>query len=327
GLQGYAPYGEPLVPLGPPLAPWGYTGEWEDPTGLVYLRARWYSPALGRFVSADRAPARTAEPETWHQFAYASSNPLRYIDPLGLWKVIILYGGGYGTRTGSFRAAAFSLKQTYLARGYAEQDIKLQMVTTDAEVLKYIRLSGRNEIERLAIFSHGYPGGLQLTTGTREEVFKQFECADIDASLRDRFAPGAHVSLIACMVGRGDLANADLGQQLADAWGVTVTAPTYYTKFWYAARVWSLPPVLGRPSASEFARSVATRILPLGPVGLVLRARMWPPTVEVDVLWPYEGGKGYRDDEAYVYQLPYEGSNIRTRMYPYAGLRRFIPVH
>ena len=53
GLQGYGPYGEALVPLGPPLAPWGYTGEWTEPSGLVYLRARWYNGAWGRFTQVD----------------------------------------------------------------------------------------------------------------------------------------------------------------------------------------------------------------------------------------------------------------------------------
>ena len=33
GLQGYGPYGEALVLLGPPPVPWGYTGEWTEPSG------------------------------------------------------------------------------------------------------------------------------------------------------------------------------------------------------------------------------------------------------------------------------------------------------
>ncbi len=32
---------------------YGYTGEFTDASGMVYLRARYYSPAQGRFVSRD----------------------------------------------------------------------------------------------------------------------------------------------------------------------------------------------------------------------------------------------------------------------------------
>lgn len=49
--------------------------------GLVNLRARFYDPALGRFLTRDPAGPRGG-PSPW---AYAAADPLRYIDPLGLW--------------------------------------------------------------------------------------------------------------------------------------------------------------------------------------------------------------------------------------------------
>ena len=85
GLQGYGPYGEALVPIGPPLAPWGYTGEWQDASGLVYLRARWYNPTWGRFTQADPLPGASTQPQSLHRYLYARANPLRYADPSGLW--------------------------------------------------------------------------------------------------------------------------------------------------------------------------------------------------------------------------------------------------
>jgi hypothetical protein len=36
---------------------WTFTGEQNDPTGLVYLRARYYDPAVGRFLSRIRSSA------------------------------------------------------------------------------------------------------------------------------------------------------------------------------------------------------------------------------------------------------------------------------
>ena len=48
----YAPYGSQALGT-PPSGP-GYTGHVNDPeSGLVYMQARYYDPAVGRFLSAD----------------------------------------------------------------------------------------------------------------------------------------------------------------------------------------------------------------------------------------------------------------------------------
>ena len=83
GLQAYGPFGEALAPLGPPPAAWGYTGEWEDASELVYLRARWYDAAVGRFTQADMIAAHMAESQSLNPFTYANNAPLRYTDPSG----------------------------------------------------------------------------------------------------------------------------------------------------------------------------------------------------------------------------------------------------
>ncbi|MGQ9683063.1 MAG: RHS repeat-associated core domain-containing protein [Anaerolineae bacterium] len=98
GLQGYGPYGEALVPLGPPLAPWGYTGEWEDASGLVYLRARWYNPTWGRFTQVDRVAGALSLPATRHPYAYGLNDPLLYTDPSGeVPPILVALGIGVGT--------------------------------------------------------------------------------------------------------------------------------------------------------------------------------------------------------------------------------------
>ena len=63
----------------------GYTGEMQDPeSGLLYLRARYYDPAIGRFISADPYLGRMAEPVTQNRYIYVHNNPLLYTDPSGL---------------------------------------------------------------------------------------------------------------------------------------------------------------------------------------------------------------------------------------------------
>jgi RHS repeat-associated protein len=57
---------------------WLFTGEQRDSeSGSYYLRARYYDPAVGRFLSRDPLP-------TGNPYAYVANNPLVYVDPMGL---------------------------------------------------------------------------------------------------------------------------------------------------------------------------------------------------------------------------------------------------
>ena len=65
------------------LTRYDYTGRERDPdTGLLYYRARWYDPQVGRFISED--PAEFAGGRNW--YSYVSNNPANFTDPLGLWE-------------------------------------------------------------------------------------------------------------------------------------------------------------------------------------------------------------------------------------------------
>ena len=60
--QSYDPFGNLLSASGSAGSAYGYTGEQEDAsTGLVFLRARYYQPETGRFVSKDPWPGNM-----WH---------------------------------------------------------------------------------------------------------------------------------------------------------------------------------------------------------------------------------------------------------------------
>jgi len=52
--------------------------------GLLYLRARYYSPEAGRFVSRDLFPGESRRPETWHKYTYAANQPTLLTDPTGM---------------------------------------------------------------------------------------------------------------------------------------------------------------------------------------------------------------------------------------------------
>jgi RHS repeat-associated protein len=73
-----------------------YLGRIRDAeTGLIHLGARYYAPAIGRFLSPDwyvledpRKPARI--PQSFNVYSYAVNNPLVFRDPSGMWFFIAL---------------------------------------------------------------------------------------------------------------------------------------------------------------------------------------------------------------------------------------------
>jgi RHS repeat-associated protein len=80
----YAPYGTAVASMNPaPNGP-GYTGHVNDPdTGLVYMQARYYDPAVARFLSTDPSKPSAGNAFTFNRYAYASNNPIGNIDPNG----------------------------------------------------------------------------------------------------------------------------------------------------------------------------------------------------------------------------------------------------
>ena len=80
----YDPFGQATATNQPTQTsqnPYQYTGQENDGTGLQYNRNRYYSPALGRFISQD--PAGLAGSGT-NLYAYTNDNPTNQTDPTGL---------------------------------------------------------------------------------------------------------------------------------------------------------------------------------------------------------------------------------------------------
>lgn len=61
-----------------------YAGEFYDAeVGLYYLRARYYDPYIGRFISEDTYEGRQDDPLSLNRYTYVLNNPLMYWDPTG----------------------------------------------------------------------------------------------------------------------------------------------------------------------------------------------------------------------------------------------------
>ena len=62
----------------------GRDGVVTDSNGLIYMRARYYSPELKRFINADIIAGEISNAVTLNRYAYANGNPVSNIDPFGL---------------------------------------------------------------------------------------------------------------------------------------------------------------------------------------------------------------------------------------------------
>jgi len=98
----YAPFGG-LLAGGVSDNRFRFTGQWqEEATGLYYLRARWYDPATGRFLTRDPVPGLPSVPASLHPYVYALNNPVLYTDPGGEIVPLLLLGAAIGGGLAAF---------------------------------------------------------------------------------------------------------------------------------------------------------------------------------------------------------------------------------
>ena len=84
----YLPYGTERVITGSDSNRYKFTGKERDSeSGLDNFGARYDSSGLGRFLTPDPLlnSGRPWAPQTWNRYAYSQNNPLRKIDPSGLY--------------------------------------------------------------------------------------------------------------------------------------------------------------------------------------------------------------------------------------------------
>ncbi|MBV6390993.1 MAG: hypothetical protein KPEEDBHJ_00197 [Anaerolineales bacterium] len=80
----YTAFGEIYNQTGTTANSYLYTGQQFDPsTGLYSLRARFYNPSWGRFLSQDTWAVNYSNPIELNRYGYAAGNPIKYIDPSG----------------------------------------------------------------------------------------------------------------------------------------------------------------------------------------------------------------------------------------------------
>jgi RHS repeat-associated protein len=80
GTYNYIPFGATPTHTGTANTQLRYDGQYQDnESGLYYLRARYYNPTTGQFITRDPLEGQTSQP-----YEYAADDPIRLADPTGL---------------------------------------------------------------------------------------------------------------------------------------------------------------------------------------------------------------------------------------------------
>ncbi|MER7959888.1 RHS repeat-associated core domain-containing protein, partial [Streptomyces sp. NPDC096030] len=150
----YTDYGQPAGPDGTPLPaaspaatagaarqPFTFAGEYTDPTGTQYLRARLYDTATGRFTTPDPAPQH-------NRYQAMNANPITNVDPEGTteipdWGSWLIWGVTTAAALITLAATALAPVSigTFIALGGAVLDVASGVL--DAVALG----TGRNQLE------------------------------------------------------------------------------------------------------------------------------------------------------------------------------------
>lgn len=86
----YEPYGKVRIPVSEPNSQLNnrtFTGQYRESAGamgsLMHYGARFYSPWLGRFLSADTLVPEPGNPQALNRYTYTYGNPVNFVDPTG----------------------------------------------------------------------------------------------------------------------------------------------------------------------------------------------------------------------------------------------------
>lgn len=148
--QKFLPFGQTLDVAGTSLAK-GFTNhEQTDPSGLIYMQARFYAPWYGRFLSPD--PARDQhfeETQSWNIYSYVQNNPTMHFDPNGEADIFVFRPAASKTSAGwksVARTAERNGNTVHFYNGAAAtvENYKAALATPDGHVV----VSGHSVVDR-----------------------------------------------------------------------------------------------------------------------------------------------------------------------------------
>jgi RHS repeat-associated protein len=148
----YAPYGGAVAGIPPER---GFNGRRRDgATGLYDYGARWYDPAMGRFLQPDSLVPDPLRPSSLNRYAYAEGGPVDRVDPSGHASVSFRVFAGT-TGPSGFSGAGLDVALSFGAGGFsASADPWLAVAGTQLRLSKLF--PGAMSFQ--SVLSSPYPG-------------------------------------------------------------------------------------------------------------------------------------------------------------------------
>ena len=78
---------------------------------MIYLRARYYNPNIGRFTSLDIEEGEISNPLDMNRYVYCRNNPIKYVDPSG--EAVLTISAGLAGLLKLLAAAVTAVGATY----------------------------------------------------------------------------------------------------------------------------------------------------------------------------------------------------------------------
>ena len=240
-----------------------YCGEYYDAeTGTIYLRARYYNPSTGRFISRDSNTGKPGEPLSLNLYTYCQNNPISFMDFNGHEKIVV--SGGRSEDETFYNFIETAIKQindwdnddvkwmvslwnysasdmVNIARTAKKHNYNLKFITDKQQLFDYINKDGREDdlIEEMAFFSHGtvfdevysnpgYEGQYAIAMGyshDNENNNLNIFTSDICKINSSAFAKSAYTYFASCRTGNL-FKGVSFAQEWANMSGGTVKAAT-----------------------------------------------------------------------------------------------------
>lgn len=202
----YFPFGVESEPDAGDANPWRYCSEyWDDETGTYYLRARYYSPITGLYISEDPICAGL----NW--YTYCDNNPILFIDPWGLDCYIFYDASDYESTAKAFQKVLLNFFDT------SKKHVILIPVNTADELVTGWNKMGKNasgdvvSIDAVIMIIHANPFVMGTGKGKNEEIFLQYDEFDVLESKNV-----GSLILISCFAGHLDYSESNIAYQFAD---------------------------------------------------------------------------------------------------------------
>ena len=162
----YEPFGKLANSQGATANPFKYVGKYgvvDEGNGISYIRARYYSPELGRFISKDPLTGTDGDSQSLHRYVYAVNNPIRLIDVSGFCSLPTQRING---------SSDDSLLHKYLVSDFGDRIVSLSEFITDvADKTKLLDTLKASKNQKMIASVAGYVSNFaSITSSVMHEV-------------------------------------------------------------------------------------------------------------------------------------------------------------